>query len=66
MKKTQLETAIHCKRAHNSRWMEQFKLLTFELFLVALVKLFHKDMEWSKKDLWDADLLLKVMLMLLF
>ena len=27
MKNTKLETAIHCKRAHNSRWMEQFKHL---------------------------------------
>lgn len=63
--KTKLETAINYKRAHNSHWAARLKLVTFELFLVSSLKLFRKDMEWSKKDLWDADVLLKVTLMLL-
>ena len=37
-----LKLQLTYKRAHNSQ---------FELFLVSLLKLFHKDMESSKKDL---------------
>ena len=57
-----METAINYKQAHNSRRAERLTLVTFEVLLVSSLKLFHKDMEWSEKDVWAADVLLKAML----
>ena len=65
-KTIKLKLRLIYKRVHNSCRAERLKLVTFELFLVSSLKLFHKDMEWSWKDLGAVDVLLKVMLMLFF
>lgn len=44
-KTIKLKLQLIYKQAHNSRRAERLELVTFELFLMSSLKLFHKDME---------------------